>query len=123
MNNNYKYKISLLLGGKAVRQTLHFLIILILASTFDGCKKFITVETPNTNLSVNNAFSTDGTAIAAVTSIYSNMSNNGGPFATVPQLPSTSGLTGLYSDELVLYSGSTSGTDQLFYYQNALVST
>jgi starch-binding outer membrane protein, SusD/RagB family len=85
-------------------------------SVISGCKKLVQVQAPNTSISSADVYSTDASAIAAVTSIYSIISNNG-PYS--PQPDGMSGLAALSADELTLYSGVTNPVYNL-YYVNAL---
>jgi hypothetical protein len=97
-----------------------WLSILVLISFWflSGCKKLVEVPAPVTSLSSANVYSTDATAIAALTGIYSSISNTGTYGA---QLPGMSGLAGLSADELTLYSGANNPGLNL-YYENALTN-
>ena len=46
------------------------ILLMILLSTFIGCKKFVDVPAPYTSLSSDNVFLTDATSISAITSMY-----------------------------------------------------
>lgn len=81
-----------------------------------GCKKLIEIDPPATSISGQNVYSTDATAISVLNGVYTLMSQT-----VIPDKDQTSigFLTGLSSDELTLFSGSTSLT-LLSFYQNTL---
>lgn len=96
---------------------LAILLIMVQAS----CKKLLEVPPPTNAITENSVYTTDATAIAVLNSLYSNMNilssdnpiqGNGGIAL----------ITGISSDELVLYSGITDVVYKSFY-QNALRST
>jgi len=93
----------------------------IFLSFFSACKKFTEVPPPSTTLVQSNVFSTDATAIGALTGLLTQMSNNqsfgSGSFAT-GQL-SVAVSAGLSADELTLWSGQ-SNSSLVGYYQNNL---
>ena len=95
------------------------LILLLLFASISSCKKLVGVQPPVTSLSSQNVYSTDATAIAAVTSIYSAISYNG-PFTAYPE--AMSGVAGLSADDFTLYPGF-SGSALNLYYQNALTNS
>ena len=88
---------------------------------FTACKKFTDTGLPVNLLTDESTFATDETAIAAITSTYSTISN-----MNIPADPFKSiGLrAGLSADELSLFSNyppSTSGYDDVLkYYQNSV---
>src|ERR1700754_1817389 len=88
-----------------------FFVIAVIAG---GCKKLVEVPPPKSGLSSSNVFSTDATATAAATNIYSSISQYG-PFDY--QVAGMCGLGGLSADELTLYTGA-SGNDPYLYYTN-----
>lgn len=98
-----------------VKPGISLIAICTLLTMTSGCKKLTQVDTPVTNLSADNVYASDATAIAAVTGIYSSISNTT-PYS--PQLPGMSGLGGLSADELTLYSGVTGTTLNLYYTNN-----
>ncbi|HWK08129.1 MAG TPA: RagB/SusD family nutrient uptake outer membrane protein [Puia sp.] len=81
-----------------------------------SCTKLVEVEAPVTSTSEVNVYTSDATAAAVLTGIYTNISNsyfsNGG-------IASLSLFAGLSADELKLYNGSTN-TTYIRYYTNAL---
>jgi hypothetical protein len=93
--------------------------VLLITMGMGSCKKFVRVDPPYTSFNGENVFTTNATAIAAVTSIYSTMSNS-----TISSggIPSLSFFCGLSADELTLYPGSPNA---LFvaYYANELGSS
>lgn len=91
--------------------------VFVFAVTLMGCKKFIDVGPPTTSLTEVNVFDNDLTATAAVTGIYSNMSNRG---LTTIDLLTFSKLGGLSADEFDLWSGAE--PKERAYYKNELQS-
>src|SRR5690348_9931898 len=91
--------------------------ILMLVVCFCSCKKLIEIEPPKTSINQDNVYTSDNTAIAALTSIYATM----GSFNEFTGNNSISVHSGLSSDELTLYSAVS---DNKFnaYYKNKLVS-
>jgi hypothetical protein len=83
-----------------------------------GCKKLVEVSPPS-NITVQpNVFTDNATAIAAVTGIYTNMTNIY-TSSTFSGNTSISLFSGLSADELTLYSGVTNHK-HIGYYKNAL---
>jgi hypothetical protein len=83
---------------------------------FESCKKFIEVQPPSTSITTASVFEEDESAIAAVTSLYSQMSSTSFDryFA-----PTTSVYWGLFSDELKLFpEGNTNISYQQAYTNN-----
>jgi len=101
-----------------MRNKILYIYLLFATSVSAGCKKLAQVDGPVTSLNSTNVYSSDATAIAAVTGIYSSISNNG-PYNA--ELDGMSGLAGLSADELTLYPG-VSGTALNLYYTNALTN-
>jgi starch-binding outer membrane protein, SusD/RagB family len=89
------------LPGKINRWTLACILLSIFAMS--SCKKFVDVDPPVTNPSSESVFNEDATAISAVTSIYTRISQLG--LSTNSSLLSISKKTGLSADELTLWSG------------------
>jgi hypothetical protein len=79
-----------------------------------GCKKFILVDAPTSNITQASVFNNDLTAIAVLTGIYSNISDRG----LSSNLLTLSKLGALSADELDLWSGASDV--EKAYYQNAL---
>jgi len=78
------------------------IIIVLLLLTASSCKKFTEVDAPYTSFNGQNVYTDNATAIAAVTDIYTNMSNGA---VSTSQIPSLSFFCGLSADELTLNSG------------------
>jgi hypothetical protein len=97
-----EYKYMLLLG-------------IFAATVLASCKKLVQVSAPATSLNSENVYSTDATAIAAVTAIYAIMSN-GSPYT--PTILGISSVAGLSADELTLYSGAANPPLSLYYTNN-----
>ena len=91
-------------------------ILLLLTLSLSSCDDFVEVELPNSQLVSEAVFQNKATAVAALTSVYAKMRDNG-IFAG-----STSGFShslGLYADEMELF-GSQAGPQA--YYSNSLVA-
>lgn len=84
-----------------------------------GCKKNIEVDPPYTSFYGENVFTTDGTAISAVTSMYANMGSANLGFTGIPSL---SLFAGLSADELAL-SSSLASELLLYHFRNELLPT
>lgn len=95
--------------------TSFFFYLLVIVSS--GCKKLVTVAAPVTSITDANVYSSNATAAAVLTGIYTNFS--AGSFATGGY--SISLVSGLSADEFTLLSGNTG--INLFYYTNSLTST
>ncbi len=85
-----------------------------------SCKKLVEVESPPTSITVTNAFDNDATSAAVLTGVYARLSANS--YTSLTGLTSLSRLAGLSSDELTLWSGTTSPT-LMAYYINGLYAT
>lgn len=81
--------------------------ILIFSLGIVSCKKFLDIKPPTTELTGITVFSNNATAIAAQTSIYSQMENDGFIYNIIRQ-------TGLSSDEFVNYDNTQGGIDLAF---------
>lgn len=95
-----------------------FSLAFLLVISFTSCRKFIEVEAPYTSFSSENVYTTDATAIAAVTSIYGKMSAS---TITVNGIPSVSYFAGLSADELTLFPSIISELPRA-HYTNSLTS-
>ncbi|HVS97794.1 MAG TPA: RagB/SusD family nutrient uptake outer membrane protein [Puia sp.] len=82
-----------------------------------GCKKLVSVPPPPTSITGENVFTSDATAIAVITGIYTKMSQ--GSFAC--GATGISFLAGLSSDEYALWNGVTV-VNQIAYYRNNLAA-
>jgi hypothetical protein len=92
-----------------------FLMCLLIQQT--GCKKLVDINNPPNALTSDNVYTTDATAAAVLTGIYTNMSSNSYRFVTGTN--SLSILNGLSSDELTLaYSNAL----LVRFYTNKLLS-
>lgn len=92
------------------------LVLLILTS----CKKLVEVDAPNNTINAANVYSIDATAIAAVTGVYTSMSNQQNDYLNTNSVPSISLYAGLSADELTLFNLNNSRL--LEYYRNNLTS-
>jgi hypothetical protein len=88
------------------------IFILLLAT---GCKKFVTIDTPQTSVNEENVYRADATAIAVLSGIYSRMINEGG----FDGINGISLLAGLSADELTLANVVTNNS-LIAYYKNQL---
>jgi hypothetical protein len=87
-----------------------------------SCKKLVENDPPPNAIVSATVYTTDATAAAVLTGVYTKMANNGFAFAT--GLNSISVLAGLYSDELTLFGGTSNGNSTLVrYYTNNLSSS
>lgn len=95
------------------------LIAILLAQT--GCKKLVTVGSPDTSLTSGNIYTTDATAASVLTGIYALLNANTPLYSQ--SINSISLLAGLSSDEFTLYGGAANANTGLVqYYMNRLVS-
>jgi hypothetical protein len=94
-----------------------FYIPIVVGSLLYGCRKFIEVAPPTTQLTGSNVYDNNASASAVVTSIYDNMSLGG--LATGQT--SINLEVGLLSDELTNYYTGSTVLPQ--FYSNALTST
>lgn len=101
-------------------KVIFILILIFSACILSSCRKLVEIDGPATSVSSKNVYSTDATAVGAITSLYVNLSNG---IPTSPQeLSSLSIIAGLSADELDYYPAL--GNDGLaVYYQNALTSS
>lgn len=84
-----------------------------------SCKKYVEVPAPFTSLNGGNVFTTDATAIAAVTAMYTNLGYADGNMAS--RLQSITYFGGLSADELTLMTGVSGAV--LSVYKNDLSSS
>ncbi len=98
------------------------IIFLAISIFFYGCKKLIEIDAPITRNSEKSVYSSDAAAISVMTGLYSRMNrisfNEPNVFTGIRGLAMS---TGLSADELILYSGVSDNSLQL-YYQNNLVA-
>ena len=85
-----------------INYTISLLLLLCIIS--NGCKKFVTVESPQTQLSSSSIFNSDATAIAAQLSIYSQMELDGLAYNIMIN-------SGMSADEFTNYSTSVGAID------------
>lgn len=98
------------------------LAILVIPLTIiqTSCKKMVEVSAPINNISEENVYSTNSTAIAVLSGLYNTMNlPTTEPFQGNKSI---SLLSGLSSDELTLYSGITDDV-YIGYYENTLSAT
>jgi len=91
------------------------IIAIAFISVLAGCKKLVQVSPPTTAINSADVYSTDATAIAAVTAIYSSISS-GGPYTS--SVLGISTIVGLSADELTLYPGASVAALPLYYTNN-----
>jgi hypothetical protein len=92
-------------------------IAILVITLFSSCKKYIEVEPPYTSANGENVYTTDATAISAVTSMYTQLGIGTASGGFPINYTSLTYHTGLCSDELTLYSGNT---DLAPFYKNDL---
>lgn len=85
-----------------------------------GCNKLVEVDAPPTNITGDNVYKNDVTAIAVLNGLYSDISANS--YVSSSGFSSIGRLAGLSSDELSLWN-STNSNVLLAYYTNSLTST
>lgn len=112
-------KIKNLIGGiiPIIRYSIY---VLICFSFCTSCKKLIEVDPPVTSINAANVYSSDATAAAVLTGIYTNMSkaqiSSGG-------ISSLSLFPGLSADELTLFNySSQTNAANVAYYTNSLTN-
>src|SRR2546422_65384 len=93
------------------------IIVLLIGST--GCKKFVDVQAPVTSVTGASVYSSDATAAAVLTGLYTNLSTTG--YLSFG-FRSLSAYAGLSADEFSLWSG-VNNASQIAYYRNSLSST
>jgi len=113
-NNVLKFQCSIL---NFCKQIFAFIICASFL-VFTGCKKFIEVPVPLDRIAVQNVYTTDATAISAVTAMYARLGDASG--SPQFQLVSATYCTGLSSDELTLTAGVSGILAD--YYKNSLTS-
>ncbi|HEX6430613.1 MAG TPA: RagB/SusD family nutrient uptake outer membrane protein [Niastella sp.] len=91
------------------------LIIMIFAFCIFSCRKLVNIAPPSYQIADNNVYSSDATAIAVLTGMYTSMNSSAGPFTGTKSIHL---LAGLGADELIAYSGSVAVLQS--YYQNSL---
>ena len=93
--------------------------ISVLSVSFTGCSKLVTTPAPYTGLSQLNVYATDGSAIAVMTGLYTNLSYTG-PFTGSTGISLFSGLS---ADEFTLFNEVATSDPKYFYYTNTLYAT
>lgn len=78
---------------------IHSIMMLMLVFNLSACKKFVEVDPPITQLESSTVFTSDQTAIAAITGIYSNMMQTSDGFGSGGS-GSITVTSALYADEL-----------------------
>jgi hypothetical protein len=90
----------------------------LLSLSFSSCKKFVNVSAPITSVNSENVYTSDATAIAVLTGVYTNISAGGlanGGISAISLFPALS------ADELTL--NATGNSMYLAYYINLLTSS
>jgi hypothetical protein len=80
------------------------------------CKKLVTVNAPTTSITSADVYTTDATAAAVLTGIYTNMSS--GSLSFLQGIPSINFIAALSADEFTLYD--ITNTPDVYYYRNDL---
>jgi starch-binding outer membrane protein, SusD/RagB family len=102
------------------RRLVIYLLCFVIVVCNSHCKKMIEVTPPVTSITSENVYTSNATAAAVLTGIYTNISKaNFSASGTVISIPF---FTGLSSDELSLYSASSNNI-QVASYRNSLIST
>jgi hypothetical protein len=79
-----------------------------------GCKKMVDVGDPTTTITTEKAFTTDGTAYAALAGLYSYLLNGDGPQAITLSNGGTTVYAGMSGDELTNFLGTGNDIDYNF---------
>lgn len=114
--------------NKRIRLIKIPLILLVISSFSNGCKKFLEVAPPPTRVASENVYNSDATAASVLTGLYTQMMQVSYlSSSTTFSIASLSGITGLSADELTFWSGALASTSAAnikrgFFYRNALVS-
>jgi hypothetical protein len=82
-----------------------------------SCKKLVEVDAPNNVITANNVYTSDVTAIAVLNGLYTELSRSN--YNNSAAIPNISLWVGLSSDELTLWS-NTSSASQIAYFKNDL---
>lgn len=104
--------------NKFIHITLQLFIFAVLVAP--GCRKAVEVGVPPTNLVSASVFSSNSTAIAAVTGMYQQVVGSSFAGNTSQGYYSLTSLAGLSADEFALYSNAPSALQQA--YSNSLKS-
>lgn len=98
----------------------YFLLSFTLAGIVSSCGKLVQVPASVNKIASNSVYTTDATAIAVLTGIYTDMVNsNSTDGAYISGNGGISELAGLSADEFTLYNGVTD-LQHIGYYQNTL---
>lgn len=97
---------------KAFKTTVTYAIIGMLSCLL-GCKEFVEIPTPNSQLVTSSVFTNDASATAALTNIYTQMVANN------QESPNIAIQNGILSDELTSYANEV-GPPPLSLYRNAM---
>jgi hypothetical protein len=100
----------------SIKYKLHILGFILIAYFLSGCKKLVEVDSPVTSITSVDVFNSDATAIAVLTGLYNQLSNENFP---APSVSCFSLYGGLSADEFTLYSG-VSTPSLIAYYTNTL---
>lgn len=92
--------------------------ITVFSLSITACKKLVDVDPPNTQITSDNVYNNDATAIAVLNGLYSKLSSTSyiSGSATISNISLWAGLS---ADEFTLWSNTTTAT-QKQYYQNEL---
>lgn len=97
-----------------------FILFIVLGPVLFGCRKWVMVDAPVTSANGANVYSSDPTAVAVLTGLYTSMTNSirGRGLASLTVFPALS------ADELVLFGGTNSlNVDWVPYYQNRILAS
>nr|WP_068892532.1 RagB/SusD family nutrient uptake outer membrane protein [Pedobacter panaciterrae] len=103
--------------------SLTTLVLILIALIYASCKKLIEVSTPVNTINSANVYSTDATAAAVLTGLYTKLSrDNIDGMGATGYLASIYTGPGLSSDELTLFDETNSNYDYNLFYANELTS-
>ena len=117
MKGEYKFILAKEVGCHSAIITV--LYVLSFVFCFASCKKLVNVNTPDNRIAGSSVYSSDATATAVLTGLYTKLSSYS--YGTSITLPTISMWAGLSADEFNLWTtASNAGVGPLAYYKNAL---
>ncbi len=95
----------------------------LICLNFNSCKKFVEVDPPIDRTTGASVFSSESSAIAALTGIYTRLASGDAFASFATGYSSFSILAGLSSDEITLYGGMPTSSNYYAYYANSLYAS
>jgi starch-binding outer membrane protein, SusD/RagB family len=109
---NCQFPIKWLQCGLSLRRAICFVVF----SAFISCEEFVAIDPPKDQIVTANLFTTDASALSAISGIYGQMAGSG---IASGGIRSVTFLAGYSSDELIHYSGIA---DVAQFYTNSLLA-